>query len=65
MDSPGYSDSTDAFPVMYMPDGGIKEDFPHIANTMADLIRKGSIPPMILVGIETPSAEEISPAPQK
>ena len=49
---PGYSDSTDAFPVMYMPDGGIKEDFPHIANTMADLIRKGSIPPMILVGIE-------------
>ncbi len=49
---PGYSDSTDAFPVMYMPDGGIKEDFPHIANTMSELIRKGSIPPMILVGIE-------------
>ncbi len=49
---PGYAQSTDAYPVMYMPDGGIKEDFPHIANTMADLIRKGSIPPMILVGIE-------------
>lgn len=49
---PGYSQSTEAYPVMYMPDGGIKEDFPHIANTMADLIRKGSMPPMILVGIE-------------
>lgn len=49
---PGYAQSTDAYPVMYMPDGGIKEDFPHIANTMADLIRKSSIPPMILVGIE-------------
>jgi uncharacterized protein len=49
---PGYAESADAYPVMYMPDGGIKEDFPHIANTMAELIRKGSIPPMILVGIE-------------
>jgi len=49
---PGYAQSTDAYPVMYMPDGGIKEDFPHIANTMADLINNGSIPPMILVGIE-------------
>jgi predicted alpha/beta superfamily hydrolase len=49
---PGYAQSTVAYPVMYMPDGGIKEDFPHIANTMSDLIQKGSIPPMILVGIE-------------
>lgn len=42
----------ESYPVLYMPDGGIKEDFPHIANTVAKLIEKGSIPPMILVGIE-------------
>ena len=39
-------------PVMYMPDGGIKEDFPHIANTLAKLIQAKSIEPIILVGIE-------------
>ena len=47
-----YNKSTDSLPVMYMADGGIKEDFPHIANTMAQLIKDKSIPPMILVGIE-------------
>ncbi|MFD2914647.1 alpha/beta hydrolase [Psychroserpens luteus] len=49
---PNYKTSTDAFPVLYMPDGGIKEDFPHIANTLAKLIESKSIPPFILVGIE-------------
>lgn len=47
-----YNKSTDSLPVMYMADGGIKEDFPHIANTMSQLIKDKSIPPMILVGIE-------------
>ena len=49
---PGYAASNVSYPVLYMPDGGIKEDFPHIANTLAELIASGSIPPMILVGIE-------------
>jgi len=49
---PGYKSGSTSFPVLYMPDGGIKEDFPHIANTLADLIAKGAIPPYILVGIE-------------
>ncbi len=40
------------FPVLYMPDGGIKEDFPHIANTLSKLIASKSIKPVILVGIE-------------
>lgn len=35
-----------------MPDGGINEDFPHIANTLAKLIKGNKIPPYILVGIE-------------
>lgn len=47
-----YEESSDSLPVMYMADGGIKEDFPHIANTLADLIRDNKIKPVILVGIE-------------
>ena len=34
-----YKNSTDSLPVLYMPDGGINEDFPHIANTLSDLIK--------------------------
>lgn len=49
---PNYKNSIDSFPVLYMPDGGIKEDFPHIANTLNKLISENKIPPFILVGIE-------------
>lgn len=49
---PNYEQNIDSLPVLYMPDGGIKEDFPHIANTIAKLIENNSIPPIILVGIE-------------
>lgn len=49
---PEYKSSNDSLPVMYMADGGIiDEDFPHIANTLSELIASKSIPPMILVGI--------------
>lgn len=48
----GYAKSTDSLPVMYMLDGGIQEDFPHLANTISKLIENKSIPPMLLVGIE-------------
>lgn len=48
-----YITSQDSFPVMYMADGGIiDEDFPHVANTIAQLIAQKQIPPMILVGIQ-------------
>ncbi|WP_452231813.1 alpha/beta hydrolase [Lacinutrix sp. MEBiC02595] len=49
---PNYKNGTDSFPVLYMPDGGIKEDFPHIANSIAKLVESKNIPPVILVGIE-------------
>lgn len=49
---PAYHTSSDSFPVLYMPDGGVREDFPHIANTLAKLIDEGKIPDFILVGIE-------------
>lgn len=47
-----YTIGTDSLMVLYMPDGGTKEDFPHIANTLNDLIKANKIPPIILVGIE-------------
>ena len=47
-----YQNNNEPLPVLYMPDGGEKEDFPHIANTLAELIAAKKIPPTILVGIE-------------
>lgn len=47
-----YKNSGDSLIVLYMPDGGIKEDFPHIANTLKELFEKQEIPPIMLVGIE-------------
>jgi predicted alpha/beta superfamily hydrolase len=47
-----YASSTRSrFPVLYMPDGGIDEDFPHIVNTVDSLIALGAIRPVIVVGI--------------
>lgn len=39
------------FPVLYMPDGGIDEDFPHVVRTVDSLIALGAIRPVIVVGI--------------
>ena len=47
-----YADGTSSFPVLYMPDGGIKEDFPHVANTINDLVARKKMSPVILVGVE-------------
>lgn len=49
---PQYTKNSDKLPVLYMPDGGVKEDFPHIANTLSKLIAAKKVPPFILVGIE-------------
>lgn len=40
------------FPVLYMPDGGVKEDFPHLTHTVDGLIRGGKMQPIIVVGVE-------------
>ena len=50
---PGY-DAAGAvrYPVLYMPDGGLREDFPHVAATIDTAIRAGEMRPLILVGIE-------------
>ncbi|NHZ43927.1 alpha/beta hydrolase [Massilia aquatica] len=41
-----------ALPVLYMPDGGQAEDFPHVAQTVQALVAAGRMPPVLLVGIE-------------
>lgn len=40
------------YPTLYMPDGGVKEDFPHLANALDAAIRAGTVRPLLLVGIE-------------
>ena len=38
-------------PILYMPDGGVDEDFPHVVRTVDSLIARGLIRPVIVVGI--------------
>ncbi|NOK12844.1 alpha/beta hydrolase [Corallococcus exercitus] len=50
---PGYAAAKGVrYPVLYMPDGGEQEDFPHVATTVDTAIRAGEMRPVILVGIE-------------
>ncbi|HEX8284893.1 MAG TPA: alpha/beta hydrolase-fold protein [Pyrinomonadaceae bacterium] len=50
---PGYAESTAArLPVLYMPDGGIAEDFLHVAGLVQVSVGNGTMRPHILVGIE-------------
>lgn len=49
---PGYAASpSKRWPVLYMPDGGMNEDFPHIVHAVDSLIGAGKIRPVIVVGI--------------
>lgn len=43
--------SATRFPVLYMPDGGMDEDFPHVVHTVDSLIAAQAIRPVIVVGI--------------
>lgn len=49
---PGFTGSRDSMFFLYMPDGGMAEDFPHVAETVAQLVAAKEIPPVILIGIE-------------
>lgn len=49
---PGYDTSSAVrFPTLYMPDGGLDEDFPHVVHTVDSLVALGEIRPVIVVGI--------------
>lgn len=47
-----HTTNNDSLIVVYMLDGGIQEDFLHVANTMQELIQSQKIPPVVLVGVE-------------
>lgn len=50
---PGYADSAALrLPVLYMPDGGLAEDFLHVAGLVQVSVGNGTMRPFILVGIE-------------
>ncbi len=49
---PGYAAGSTALPVLYMLDGGIAEDFLHIAGLVQVSVGNGTMRPFILVGIE-------------
>lgn len=50
---PGYADSaTLRVPVLYMPDGGMAEDFLHVAGLVQVSVGNGTMRPFLLVGIE-------------
>lgn len=49
---PGYAESDQRVPVLYMPDGGIGEDFLHIAGLIQISVTNGTMRPFLLVGIE-------------
>lgn len=40
------------YAVLYMPDGGVQEDFPHLSNAVDRAIDAGAIEPVFVVGIE-------------
>ena len=49
----GYAAHTELrLPVLYMPDGGIAEDFLHVAGLLQVSIGNGTMRPFLLVGIE-------------
>lgn len=50
---PAYTESPGArLPVLYMPDGGIAEDFLHVAGLVQVSVGNGTMRPFLLVGIE-------------
>ncbi len=49
---PGYTAGKNAYPVLYMPDGGVGEDFPHISGLIDVSIKNEVIRPFIVVGVE-------------
>ncbi|WP_248284937.1 alpha/beta hydrolase [Alteriqipengyuania abyssalis] len=49
----GYAESADAYPVLYLIDGGLDQDFLHVVGTTALNALWGRSQPVIVVGIQT------------
>lgn len=50
---PGYQDGAKRYPVLYLLDGGVEQDFVHIAGLSQHAALSASFREMIVVGIET------------
>jgi uncharacterized protein len=60
---PGYAEGTETYPVLYMPDGGLDEDFPHVSGEVDVSIKNAVIRPMIVVGVKnTERRRDLVPA---
>lgn len=61
---PGYATHPQQrYPVLYMPDGGMQEDFPHVASDVDAAIRAGAMRPMLVIGIENTQRRRDMTAP--
>ncbi|HEX7182994.1 MAG TPA: alpha/beta hydrolase-fold protein [Thermoanaerobaculia bacterium] len=61
---PAYAESPDTrLPVLYMPDGGIAEDFLHVAGLVQVSVGNGTMRPFLLVGIENTQRRRDSTGP--
>ncbi len=60
---PDYVKREARFPVLYMPDGGLHEDFPHVVGSVDVSIKNGIIRPVIVVGIENTERRRDLPGP--
>jgi len=49
---PGYAESKTPLPVLYAHDGGMQEDFPHVAGAIDVSVKNAVIQPLVVVGIE-------------
>jgi uncharacterized protein len=49
---PDYATSGVEYPVLYMPDGGMNEDFPHVVGSVDVSIKNAVIRPVIVVGVQ-------------
>ena len=63
---PGYAESPEMrLPVLYMPDGGVGEDFLHVAGLVQVLVGNGTMRPFLLVGIENTERRRDMTGPTK
>jgi uncharacterized protein len=60
---PDYDKSQDRFPVLYMPDGGMAEDFPHVVGSVDVSIKNAIIRPVIVVGVQNTERRRDLPGP--
>jgi predicted alpha/beta superfamily hydrolase len=61
---PDYATATAAhYPVLYMPDGGLAEDFQHVVGSVDVSIKNAVIRPVIVVGVENIERRHDLPGP--